>query len=328
MLLGTPAYMPPEQALAKSSDIDAQTDVWAAGATLFTLVSGCTVHEGDNGQQLMVRAATAPARSLAAVAGDVPPQIVQVVDRALAFEKGGRWPSAAAMRDALEAARREALGPDYLPTKAHLAVLVEPSTLAMAPTENQLSPAPWPEGTDPDRAPAAGSAVSPLARSLQDDPPHAAAATQVVASAGSTARPVHGSAPPTLVRRTGRRTALVLGGTVVVVAGLLAMQRARRDPSTAIDVPSTASSPPRAAPPPAATPPDTATTAPSVAPSPSAASSASAAPVRPSRAPWDAGASAARTAAPVASAKAKPGCVPNYVLDSNGNKHFKPECFE
>jgi serine/threonine-protein kinase len=58
LVLGTPSFMAPEQALAKSQEIDARTDVWAAGATLFTLLTGRNVHEGDNGQQVLVRAAT------------------------------------------------------------------------------------------------------------------------------------------------------------------------------------------------------------------------------------------------------------------------------
>ncbi len=81
--------MPPEQALGKSSEIDGQTDVWAAGATFFTLLTGRLVHEGDNAQQLMVKAATTHARSLATVASDVPAPVAQLVDRALAFDKGG-----------------------------------------------------------------------------------------------------------------------------------------------------------------------------------------------------------------------------------------------
>lgn len=44
MMMGTPAFMAPEQAMAKTSEIDAQTDVWSAGATMFTLFPGssCT----------------------------------------------------------------------------------------------------------------------------------------------------------------------------------------------------------------------------------------------------------------------------------------------
>lgn len=68
MMLGTPAFMAPEQALAEPGKIDAQTDLWAVGATLFTLLSGALVHEGQNASQLMTRAATCKARSLATVA--------------------------------------------------------------------------------------------------------------------------------------------------------------------------------------------------------------------------------------------------------------------
>jgi serine/threonine protein kinase len=62
MLLGTPAFMAPEQALGKSAEIDAQTDLWAVGATLFTLLSGQLVHEGETPSHLMILAATTPAR--------------------------------------------------------------------------------------------------------------------------------------------------------------------------------------------------------------------------------------------------------------------------
>jgi serine/threonine-protein kinase len=108
-LLGTPAFMSPEQALAKAREIDAQTDLWAAGATLFTLISGALVHEGENAPQLLVAAATKHARSLAVVAPDLPKPIADVIDRALAFDKRDRWPTAASMREALQQASVEAL---------------------------------------------------------------------------------------------------------------------------------------------------------------------------------------------------------------------------
>jgi serine/threonine-protein kinase len=100
MLLGTPAFMAPEQALGQSSLIDGLTDVWAVGATMFSLLSGGIVHVGENPQQLMVQAATQPARSLA-TAIQSSPRVVTLVDRALAFDKARRWTSAAEMRDAV-----------------------------------------------------------------------------------------------------------------------------------------------------------------------------------------------------------------------------------
>jgi len=132
MLLGTPAFMAPEQALAKSREIDGQTDLWAVGATMFTLVTGATVHEGENAPQIMVKAATTQARPLANVAGGVPAPIAQVIDRALAFDKAARWPSASAMREGLEQACRAALG--EAPSRAVLAGFFEHADVATAAT--------------------------------------------------------------------------------------------------------------------------------------------------------------------------------------------------
>jgi serine/threonine-protein kinase len=117
VLLGTPAFMSPEQVLGKTSEIDGQADVWSAGATLFTLISGHDVHEAETAAHIMVKAATEPARPLRLVAPDVPPPIAEVVDRALAVSKAERWPSAVAMRDALDAACRAsfARGPAKIP---------------------------------------------------------------------------------------------------------------------------------------------------------------------------------------------------------------------
>jgi hypothetical protein len=110
ILLGTPAFMAPEQALAKSRDIDARTDLWALSATLFTLLSGELVHAGENPAQLLVMAATEHVRPLASLAPDVPAPIADVIDRGLAFDKIDRWPDAAAMREALCEAHRAVFG--------------------------------------------------------------------------------------------------------------------------------------------------------------------------------------------------------------------------
>jgi eukaryotic-like serine/threonine-protein kinase len=99
MLLGTPAFMAPEQAMGKSDEIEARTDLWAVGATLFTLLSGQLVHPGETGPQLMILAATSQARGLIAVAPEMPPVLAALVDRAVAFRKEDRWRTAEAMRD-------------------------------------------------------------------------------------------------------------------------------------------------------------------------------------------------------------------------------------
>ena len=109
-MLGTPAFMAPEQARGQTKEVEGRTDLWAVGATLFSLVSGQLVHQAGSAPQLLLNAATTAARSLESVAPEVPASIVALVDKALAFDKPERWSDAAAMRDALREAFVEAFG--------------------------------------------------------------------------------------------------------------------------------------------------------------------------------------------------------------------------
>jgi eukaryotic-like serine/threonine-protein kinase len=133
-MLGTPAFMAPEQALGKASEIDPRTDLWAVGATLFSLISGALVHEGDNPHAILVGAATRPARSLASVVPDVPPHVVAMIGKALAFDKKDRWPSAAAMREGLRAAYSVSFG-SSLPSTSRAPSPELLGTVMMEPSE-------------------------------------------------------------------------------------------------------------------------------------------------------------------------------------------------
>lgn len=112
--MGTPAFMAPEQARARWSEMDARSDLWALGATMFTLLSGRLVHEADTVNEVLLAAMTKRAPSLRDVAPDCPPEVVRIVDRALAFDKTERWLDAASMQVAV----REALAPPTDPETA------------------------------------------------------------------------------------------------------------------------------------------------------------------------------------------------------------------
>jgi serine/threonine-protein kinase len=100
-ILGTPAFMAPEQARARWDEVDGRTDIFAVGATMYTLLSGRLVHEAGTVNEELGLAMTARAASLATVAPDLPAPVVAFVDRALAYEKAARWPDARTMRDVL-----------------------------------------------------------------------------------------------------------------------------------------------------------------------------------------------------------------------------------
>jgi serine/threonine-protein kinase len=129
-VLGSPAFMAPEQAAGEAHNVDERSDLWALGASLFTLLSGKYVHDAENGRATLLRAATERARSLAEVAPNVPPSVCALVDKALAFEPTERWQSAAAMREAVAAVQRELFGelsPE--PVRAWLAGLLSAAEL-------------------------------------------------------------------------------------------------------------------------------------------------------------------------------------------------------
>src|SRR6185503_637636 len=108
--MGTPAFMPPEQALGNWSEVDARTDLWAVGATLFTLLTGRIVHEAATVNQLLLAAMTKPAPPLRKIFPELPRPIAAAIDRALAFDREKRWPDARSMQRALREARSSLAG--------------------------------------------------------------------------------------------------------------------------------------------------------------------------------------------------------------------------
>jgi serine/threonine-protein kinase len=100
-MLGTPGFLAPEQARGMTLAIDHQTDLWAVGATLFTLLCGRHVEEAETAEESMARAATNPARSIASVLPNLDASVAAWVDRALAWEKRDRFPDARSMQEEL-----------------------------------------------------------------------------------------------------------------------------------------------------------------------------------------------------------------------------------
>ena len=362
-MMGTPAFMSPEQAMAKTSDIDAQSDVWSAGATLFTLACGKLVHEAENAQQIMIRAATTPAPPFSTVFSDAPPLIAEVIDRALAFDKSERWSSAAAMREALRSSARAAFGASPTPEMAAgiIEELGEEATvvqqLGLPPPHPGLQHGPVVSLTDEVTVQVVrGDAKQESTQQLPGVPPGMPSIRGAPAPEVATATPVSRDTPrrslPLWRLRSPAAIALAATGAAVVLgAGLLVVFLVRGGPvedtsdpgyrqtvKTVVEVNANGEvrKHPPAGPSAGATPTITANPTSESSAVPSAATpTAQAEPTdeQPTAAaPLAAAPPVTRPTAPRGSATpstgtaAKPNCTPPYYFDTEGTKHFKREC--
>lgn len=138
--MGTPAFMAPEQARGRWEDVDGQTDLWALGATLFTLLTGKYVHEGQTVNETLALAVTQSARSIKTLRPDLPERTAALIDRALCFDKPRRFTDARAMQAEVRLAYAALAGGDV--TRA--AQLSVPALSPPPPPATRLV-----DGTDP-----------------------------------------------------------------------------------------------------------------------------------------------------------------------------------
>ncbi len=90
-VMGTPAFMSPEQAWGRP--VDARTDVYALGAILECVLAGRTVSEGSP-LEVLAAVRAGPPPPLAQRQRGVPTELLAIVDRAMAREPADRYPTA------------------------------------------------------------------------------------------------------------------------------------------------------------------------------------------------------------------------------------------
>ena len=101
--MGTPAYMAPEQARGERNRVGKKSDIYALGATLFSLLSGKRPAEGESTYELMLKVAESqgpkwPRQSIE----DIPPDLRAIVEMAMQNDPGRRYDSAKDLADDLE----------------------------------------------------------------------------------------------------------------------------------------------------------------------------------------------------------------------------------
>lgn len=192
--VGTALYMSPEQAQGRRAD--ERSDIYSLGVTLFEMVSGRPPFEGDSAMSIMMKHVTDPVPDLRELNPDTPPDVEQIILKALDKEPGRRFQSASDMAAALRAADLAAK-PSTEAT----------ATLPVGAGETYIEPAP-PSSSEPtwQGNSARQAALDPHLQPYEAQPGYGAAP------------PAGPAAPRGRGRSGGRSTGLMVGG---VIGGVL-----------------------------------------------------------------------------------------------------------
>ena len=116
LIVGTPFYMSPEQALGRP--VDARSDLFSLGVVLYEALAGKRPFEGESVTETMMNIIMQEPIELTAVAPKVPPSLAEIVARSLQKKPERRYGSAGELVDALSKVDFKAPAPKPVTPKA------------------------------------------------------------------------------------------------------------------------------------------------------------------------------------------------------------------
>jgi serine/threonine protein kinase len=140
VVLGSADYVAPEQ--ARGGHVGPGADLYSLGCVLFEAVTGQTPYTGANAVAIATQHVSGPVPDPLVRRPDLPAPVAALIARALAKDPADRFPSAAAMADALAAARA-AGGTAAGGGPTRVLPVAPPAPTAPGPGTPPTPPAPW-----------------------------------------------------------------------------------------------------------------------------------------------------------------------------------------
>lgn len=234
--VGSPLYMSPEQ-MRSPRDVDARTDIWSLGVTLYEIIAGTPPFDAESFPELVLRVQDGRFPPLSSVRPDVPIGLSDAIGRCLARDPADRHADVAALATALEPftwpearvsaenARRALVGGVVVRTASNPSLTAESAppargfvTRGSDPGVDSTARPSLGPGSSPRLRPGSGSdglrrspseASAPPSAATRGSRPHAWSESVSISNAG---------APPPGARRRAVAIALSAAGVLVVGA--------------------------------------------------------------------------------------------------------------
>ncbi len=217
-LLGSPAYMSPEQ-IRRPKSVDARTDIWSLGSILFELLTREAPFTAESPLALLAAVVSDPLPSIRARRPDVPPELEAVIAKCLEKNPDHRYQSVAELADALAP-----FAPRSQPSVSRISGILRSTSLRPPPTDKS------PSSERTLQSPVRNNTPQPISEQPTEEVKVKIITPAPPARSEKSTR-TDWEATPSAVGRSRKRVLLIVAGAAIVVAGAVAWQRSA--PATA-----------------------------------------------------------------------------------------------